>query len=173
LRDVVLSDCPSFIPIELVRRAVLEGVLFKGALNPSPNMGCIDIRGDLYPTSAVLNDVRLVMSAGATCGIRSNSPASLKLRDVTVAGRSDPKAVFFDLTTLDHHRSDIEFDGVTASATSGSGGVAFRFGDGGTRGDYSIKLSRTVQARGPFAKELVLNGRAASHLRRDRQRPKL
>jgi hypothetical protein len=172
LRHVLLSDCPSFIPIELVRNAVLEDVLFSGAHNPSPNMGCIDIRGDLFATSAVLNDVRVVMQPGATCGIRSNGPASLSLQDVIVSGEANPHAVFFDLTTLDQHRADIQFDRVTASATSGSGGIAFRFGEGGTPNNYSIKLSRSVQARGPFAKELVLNGRAASHLRREDRRAK-
>jgi hypothetical protein len=169
LRHVVLMDCPSFIPVELVKNALLENILFIGALNPNSNMGCIDIRGDLFGTGATLQNVRVLMEAGATCGIRSNGPAFLKLRNVYVAGASVSGATFFELTSLDQHHADVQFSDVTALATSGSEAVAFDFGDGRTGSNYSIELASNIRTRGKFAKRLVFKGDAARHLKGSRK----
>jgi hypothetical protein len=165
LRHIALSQCPSFIPIELVRNAVLEDIVFDGALNPNPDMGCIDIRGDLFGTSATLRNVRVAMAHRGTRGIRSNGPASLRLEDVTVSGSSTPGAIFFEFTALDQHQAVIRLDRVAAVATSGAGAVAFRLGDGGTGRKYSVTMGPDVRARGAFARRLVLNGWAARRVK--------
>jgi hypothetical protein len=165
LRHIVLSQCPSFIPIELVRNAVLEDVVFDGALNPNPDMGCIDIRGDRFGTSATLRKVRVAMAPGATRGIRSNGPASLKLEDVTVSGNSAPGAAFFEFTALDQHQARLLLQKTSAIATAGSGAVAFRFGDSGTSRNYSVTMGPEVRARGAFARRFVLIGKAARRVK--------
>jgi hypothetical protein len=167
LRDVRLTNCPSYIPIELVKNAVIENLVFSGAINPSPDMGCIDIRGDKFGTSATLRNVTLLMAPGATRGIRSNSPSSLKLSNVTVRGPSTSATVFFDFTSLDGNAAQVILDGVTAEASSGSGAIAYRFGDSGrVTKSYSITLRSNVRELGNFGNRLVLNGVAARHLRR-------
>lgn len=165
LRHIVLRDCPSFIPIELVRNAVLEDVVFDGALNPNPDMGCIDIRGDLFGTSATLRNVRVTMARRATRGIRSNGPASLNLEDVAVSGNSAPGAVFFEFTALDQHQARLQLQKASAIATAGSGAVAFRFGDAGTSRNYSVTLGPDVRARGAFARRFLLTGKAGRRIK--------
>jgi len=165
LRDVRLTNCPSYIPIELVKNAVLEDIVFSGAMNPSPSMGCIDIRGDKFGTSATLRNVTIVMAPGATRGVRSNSPSSLKLTDVTVRGRSSSEAVFFDFTALDGNGAKVILDRVSAEAPDGAGAIAYRFGDGGrSTNGYSITLESKLRAAGKFGRRLVLNGLAGRRL---------
>jgi hypothetical protein len=168
LRDVVLTNCPSYIPIELVRNALLENVTIEGAVNPADSMGCIDIRSDFKgtATSATLRNVRVVMGPGASRGIKANAPAFVKLKDVTVAGASRMGASFFDFTSLDQNRARLEFDRVKAIATSGNSAVAYRFGDAGARGyDYSILWNPQNSEVGGFSRRFIMNGEAAQHIK--------
>jgi hypothetical protein len=165
LRDVRLTNCPSYIPVELVRNAGIEDLYFSGARNPSPAMGCIDIRGDQFGTSATLHNVRLVMAPGSTCGVRSNSPSYLKLSSVSVTGHSSPTTVFFDFTALDGNGARVTLEGTSASASSGAGAIAYRFGDSGrATKNYSISLGQDVRELGKFGKRLVLNGLTGRHM---------
>jgi hypothetical protein len=168
LRRISLEKCPSFIPIELVENALLEDVRFAGAVNPIQSMGCIDIRSDFpdTPTSVVLRNVLVELGVGATCGIRANSPRSLKLASVEVVGPSIPGAIFFDFAALGRNTVSIDLERVSAVATGGHGAIAYRFGDQDQEGyGYSVALDEEVRATGPFSRRYALNGKVSHHMK--------
>ncbi|HUG45789.1 MAG TPA: hypothetical protein VMK31_04660 [Sphingomicrobium sp.] len=162
LRDVVLTNCPSFIPIELVKNATIENFRFEGAVNPIPGMGCIDIRSD-YPgthTSVALRNVTIEMGPTATRGVRATAPAWLRMSDVRVVGPSNGAAVLFQFVNLEKNNAIIQIEKVTAQARAG--GIAFYFGGTGER--YSVVWGSGNCVRGRFARVLSLNGSAAERM---------
>ena len=161
LRDVILTNCPSFIPIELVKNAVLEDFHFHGATNPAMKRGCIDIRSDYRETktSVTLRNVTVEMASEATRGIRATAPASLELSNVVVTGVSKPRTAFFDFENLERSGATIQLEGATARAVSGAGGTAFQIS--GLGNNYSVTWGAGNCARGQFARQIALNGNAA------------
>jgi hypothetical protein len=163
LRDVILTNCPSFIPIELVKGLTLENFRFQGAVNPIPGMGCIDIRSD-FPgtqTSVTLRNVTIEMGPAGTRGIRATAPAFVRMSNVRVIGPSNAAAVLFQFVNLEKNSAVIELEDVTAQ--TGQGGIAFQFA--GTGENYSVVWGRGNCVRGRFARSVNFSGSAARRMK--------
>lgn len=168
LRDVVLTNCPSFIPIELVRNAVLENITFQGATNPNVKRGCIDIRSD-YPgteTSVVLRNVTVEMGPQGTRGVYATAPTTLELADVTVTGPSVDTARFFHFVNLEKNGAKVTLENTIAESTTGESAIAFCFSGSPDGLDYSIEWGPGTGIEGAFAMELLANGDAATRITR-------